>query len=142
MEKQSFAFYISILRKDFVRFCSIELQNLDLTYNQLFILLFINKKEKVTQIEICKFLKLDKSQLNRTLNKLIEKKFIISLKSETDKRKTIIQLTTLGKEIVAKSKKMFHDWDNEILNDLNKEDQKELMNLMEKLVKKISEENK
>ena len=141
MESKSFAFLISLLRKNFVKFCTEELQKLDLTYNQLFILLYINKKEEATQIEISKFLKLDKSQLNRTLNKLNEKLLIESEKSKSDKRKIIIKLTTSGIDTVNKSKDLFYKWDNIILNNLTEDEKKQVTSLIGKIVKNISEVN-
>lgn len=138
----SFAVLISLLRKNFVKFSTGELQKIDITYNQLFILLYINKQKEVTQIEISNFLKLDKSQLNRTLNILKEKDLILLEKSNQDKRKTIIKLTQNGNNIVNKSKGLFYEWDDIALKNLSEDERKGIIFIIKKIVKNISEVDK
>lgn len=43
----SFAFYISVLRKKFTQYCSGRLAEMNVTYGQLFILIFVGKKGKM-----------------------------------------------------------------------------------------------
>jgi DNA-binding MarR family transcriptional regulator len=48
----------------------------NLTTSQLSVLFVLSKKPKATQTELCKILLLDKSSLNRNLNRLFEKELI------------------------------------------------------------------
>ena len=90
---ESFAFYVSVLRKYFTQYCTEKLAEINVTYGQLFILIFVGKKETCSPKEISLALKLDAGHLNRTLSKLIENGLLKQKKSTKDKRANIISLT-------------------------------------------------
>lgn len=141
MHIESFAFYISILRKYFVSYCSEKINELGITYGQLFVLIYINKKNECSPKEITEHLKLDASQLNRTLAKLIEKNLIVQRKSDNDKRINIVNLTDNGRQLVEESHKLFYTWDKKVLSQIDDDIRQELMDLMKKLVFKLNEQN-
>ncbi|HIX29125.1 MAG TPA: MarR family transcriptional regulator [Candidatus Blautia stercoravium] len=141
MNKESFAFYIAILRKYFVSYCTEKISDLGVTYSQLFVLIYISKKKECSSKEIVEYLKLDAGQLNRTLAKLLEKDLIIQRKNSNDRRFNILSLTKNGIKIVEESHKLFYSWDEQVLSDLDDDSRQELMNLMKKLVFNLNEKN-
>lgn len=138
---ESFAFYISVLRKYFLEYCTEKLSEFDITYGQLFVLIYISKTTQCSPKEIIEYLKLDAGHLNRILGKLIEKDFIEQRKSEEDKRVKIVTLTENGKNIVDKSRQFFYEWDREVLVELDDISHQELMELMKKIIFRLSEKN-
>ena len=90
---ESFAFYVSVLRKYFTQYCTEKLAEINVTYGQLFILIFVGKKETCSPKEISLALKLDAGHLNRTLSKLIENGLLKQKESTKDKQANIISLT-------------------------------------------------
>lgn len=139
MHIESFAFYISVLRKHFVTYCSEKFVEQGVTYGQLFILIYIGKKKECSPKEISEFLKLDAGQLNRTLSKLVENGFVIQRKNSNDRRANIVSLTAKGKNVYETSHNIFYEWDKMILSQINDSSSQELMDLMKKMVCKLNE---
>lgn len=130
---KSFAFYISVLRKQFTTYCLEKLSEIDVTYGQLYIIIFVGKKKKCSPKDISLALKLDAGYLNRTLSKLIENNLIIQQKNNHDKRSNIVSLTTKGNEVFELSHSLFQEWDNTILSSLSDNEKQNLMELMKKI---------
>lgn len=134
MHTESFAFYIAMLRKHFVAYCTEKLAELEVTYGQLFILIYIGKKKECSPKEISEYLRLDAGQLNRTLAKLTEKKLIDQRKNSSDKRANIVNLTEQGDRIVEESRNLFYTWDDTILSGMEEDRRQKLMESMKMLI--------
>ena len=130
---ESFAFYVTVLRKLFTQFCTEKLAEINVTYGQLFILIFVGKKETCSPKEISLALKLDAGHLNRTLSKLTENGLLKQKKNEKDKRANIIGLTPKGQKAFEMSHDLFYEWDKVILNPLSDNEKQNLMELMKKI---------
>lgn len=139
MQTESFAFYIAVLRKYFVSYCAERMNEFGVTYGQLFVLISVNKKGECSPKEITEYLKLDAGQLNRTLGKLKDRHLIEQRKNSNDKRSNIVKLTEDGRKIVEQSQKLFQEWDEQVLSQMDETNRQELMELMKKLVFKLSE---
>lgn len=133
MLTDSFAFYISVLRKHFTSYCTEKLSEMGITYGQLYILIYTGKKQECSPKEISASLKLDAGHLNRTLTKLAENQLIIQEKNPNDKRANIVKLTKKGQEVFNHCRNLFQDWDKLILTSLKPEEQQQLMELMKKI---------
>ena len=131
--EESFAGYISFLRRQFVQYCSEKLAELGVTYGQLFVVIFVGKRENCAPKEVTQALKLDAGQLNRMIVKLIEQGILVQRKNEQDKRANIVSLTPKGKEVFQRSKELFGEWDQEVLTSLSKEERETLLALMRKI---------
>ena len=130
---ETFAFYISVLRKEFTKYCSETLSELNVTYGQLFILIFVGKKEKCSPKTLSTILKLDAGQLNRTILTLTKNGFLIQEKNQQDRRANILSLTDKGKQVFEMSHNLIYQWDEGALAPLSAAERQELL----KLVKKI-----
>ena len=130
---ESFAFYISILRKQFTAYCSEKLSEMDVTYGQLYIIIYVGKKKECSPKDISLSLNLDPGHLNRTLSKLIENDLIIQKKNDHDKRSNVVSLTDKGKEVFEISHNLFQEWDKIILSSLEDSDRQKLMELIKKI---------
>jgi DNA-binding MarR family transcriptional regulator len=141
MKNELFAFYIVVLRKYFVSYCTEKISNFGVTYSQLFVLIYISKKNECFSKEIVEYLKIDAGQLNRILSKLLEKDLIIQRKNSNDRRFNILSLTPNGTKIVEESHKLFYSWDTQVLSDLDDNSREELMDLMKNLILKLNEKD-
>ena len=133
MQIYSFEFYISVLRKSFVSYCSEKLSEVGLTYGQLYIIIYIGRRRECSPKEISTFLKLDAGHINRTLSKLIENGFIIQKKNPNDKRANIVNLTEKGEDVFKMSYNLFKDWDDEVLSLLGDNEKEKLMDVMKEI---------
>lgn len=138
LHKESLAFYIAVLRKYFISYCSDRVAQLGVTNGQLFILIYISKKKKCAPKEISSYLRFDAGQLNRTLSKLIEKNLIIQKKNENDRRANVLELTEQGKKVVESSRDLFYEWDEQILSHLTIEQRQQLLDQLHNLVHQTS----
>lgn len=130
---ETFAFTISTLRKQFTKYCNDRLNELGISYGQLYIIIFIGKRKTCSPSDISTGLKLDAGHLNRTLNKLIENEFIIQTKNPNDGRSKILNLTDKGEHVFHVSKELFVQWDKEVLSALTEEEKVTLMQLLNKI---------
>lgn len=130
---ESFAFYISILRKQFTAYCSEKLSEMNVTYGQLYIIIYVGKKKECSPKDISLSLNLDAGHLNRTLSKLIENDLIIQKKNDHDKRSNVVSLTDKGKEVFEISHNLFQEWDKIALSSLEDSDRQKLMELIKKI---------
>lgn len=103
------------------------------TYGQLYIIIYIGKKNECTPKDISLSLKLDAGHLNRTLSKLIENDMVIQKKNDNDKRSNIVSLTQKGKQVFEMSYNLFQEWDKLILSSLDESDRQTLMDFMKKI---------
>lgn len=130
----SFALYVSFLKKQFSQYCSKRLMEKGVTFGQLFIIIFVGKKGSCTPKEISQGLNLDAGHLNRTINKLVENNILIQEKNKNDKRSNIITLSDRGKEVLEMSYTLFYEWDNILLNSLETSEREILLKIMRKIV--------
>lgn len=129
----SFAFYVSVLRKHFNAYCMERLSEMGITYGQLYILIYIGKKQECSPKEISASLKLDAGHLNRTLAKMAESQLVIQEKNPDDKRANIVTLTEKGREIFSLSHSLFQDWDKQILAPFEDSEKQQLLRLLNKI---------
>lgn len=128
----SFAFYISVLRKNFTQYCSDRLAEMNVTYGQLFILIFVGKKGTCSPKEISISLGLDPGHLNRTISKLEEHGLLLQKKNEQDRRAKILTLTDKGRQVFEMSHDLFYQWDEIVLEALSDAERLELLRLLKK----------
>lgn len=142
----SFAFCVSVLRKRFAAFCTDRLSQMDVTYGQLYIILFLGKRECCSPKDISTALHLDAGHLNRTLAKMATENLIVQTKSTVDKRATVVQLTEHGQKVYENSRNLFQEWDATTLEMLTEEEKKTLLQLLRKVVfykkEETNQENK
>ncbi|WP_206214380.1 MULTISPECIES: bilirubin utilization transcriptional regulator BilQ [unclassified Adlercreutzia] len=138
MEHTSFAFYIALLRKHFVSYCTERMRDLGITYGQLFVLIYISKNNNCSSTEIAEYLTLDAGQLHRIMAKLIDKELVTQRKNSDDRRFNVLSLTKRGMNVVEESRDLFHSWDELVLSDIDDDSRRELLDLMKNLVLKTN----
>ena len=74
----------------------------DMSLNEMFICSYIYRFGKASFKQLIEKTNLLKSQMNRQINDLIEKGFVIKNTDDKDKRKIILEMTEKGKEVYLK----------------------------------------
>ena len=74
----------------------------DMSLNEMFICSYIYRFNKASFKQLIEKTNLLKSQMNRQINDLIEKGFVIKNTDDKDKRKIILEMTEKGKEVYLK----------------------------------------
>lgn len=117
----------------------------DLPYNESLIynLLYRNQQKNpekpLTATDLCKSTKILKSQMNRILNSMEQKKMIVRERSTTDKRQVLVRLEQEQIEIYQKQHEKILDIVDEIINKMGKEKARQTIEIFN-LVSDIAEE--
>lgn len=133
--QNTLSYFTNILNKEFSEFCNEKLQELDLSKGLLYFILYIGKHPDCSPGNLSQDLHFDSGHTTRSIDKLVKSGFVIRNKSENDKRAYILQLTEKGQQAFISSYSLFSQWDEKIFENISKEDRKELILLMKKIVK-------
>ncbi len=101
-------------------------------------ILYDSKKE-ITPKDIEDELCISSARTARVLNQLQEKELISRIKSEIDKRKTIVVLTEKGKELAIKHRNMFISYMDKLLNNISDEERIMFLIIVEKMANNLKE---
>ena len=135
MQPSSLAYFVNVLRKEFVEYCNKRLQALGLMEGQLYFILYVGKHPGCTQKELAQALRMDTGHTTRTLVKLKQNGFLEKEMHQKDKRSHIIRLTEKGKSAFRVSHELLTEWDAEVLQPLNSEERRQLMSLMRRFAR-------
>lgn len=130
---QSLAYFVTILRKNFMEYCNEKLQELGLSQGLLFFIIYVGKHPGCTPKELTKSLNMDMGYSARTLAKLVDGGFLLQSVNPRDHRSHSLTLTTAGEKAFLVSYELFSQWDDEIMCRLSGEEQNQLMELLLRL---------
>ena len=134
--KDSLAYCISSLRKDFEEFCEDELRKLELSKGLLYFILYVGKHPGSTPGACAAALRLDTGHTTRCLEKLEKAGFLTRSRNAEDKRAVELQLTEKGNAAFERSYRLFDEWDAIVLKDLSDDERKVLLSVIQKIVSK------
>lgn len=95
---------------------------LDLTVDQWLILNMLRQSPGASQHDIAEKVFKDNASVTRMLDLLQDKKYIKRNSSKTDRRKTIISLTVVGKKLIQTAGTVVKRYRREALEDINEKD--------------------
>lgn len=97
------------------------IENSPLTTHQMYIMKTIRKSTKTNLTSLCQDLRLSKSSLSITINRLVEMGYVSRKENAVDRRNVDIVLTAKGEEIlditIKKSKEVFHRFTSALSED-------------------------
>ena len=118
----------------------------NLTSSQMDILVFIANEEKekkeINQVDIEKHFTLTNPTVTGLLNRLQEKNFIKRVPSKKDARFNSIVLTKYGKNFMKDCYEDLLNFEKVLVGNLDNTERKELIRLLDKVLKSIHEEDK
>lgn len=118
----------------------------NITSSQMDILVFIANEEKckkeINQVDIERHFSLTNPTVTGLLNRLQEKKFIKRVPSKKDARFNSIVLTKNGKKFIFDCDEEIMNFEKVFAHNLEENEKKELIRLLEKVLKSIYEEDK
>jgi DNA-binding MarR family transcriptional regulator len=89
----------------------------------------------VSQEDMAKKLRIDKSTAARAVKKLINEDYIIKERDLSDKRKYKVFLTEKAKKIKPKIIRIVSEWSDALLSDFTDEERKILIKFLKKIIK-------
>ena len=135
MEPSTVSSCILTLHKGFAAYTTQRLQELGLSFGLMYFVIYVGKHPGCTPSELTKELRLDWGHSQRSLNKLAEDGFLTREKSG---RSYHLDLTEKGQTAFAVCHQVFYDWDAQNLTGLTADEQRQLLNLLQKAARKGS----
>lgn len=133
---QTFAYYLSVLYKDFYAYAGARLHPLGVKNGLVFFVIYVGKHPGCTPAELTKTLRVDWGYSQRCITKLVEDGLITKEKAG---RSYQLNLTKRGEEAFQVSHQLFYDWDGQKLCSLTEEERNTLLAHLNKIVRKEDE---
>lgn len=117
------------------------LQKYNLTAAQLDVLIYLksNGEKEIHQRQIEKWFQLKNPTVTGLLNRLEEKHFIVRKTNPEDRRYRVIELTEKGEQLLGQLWEEACNLENRMYSNLSEEEQKVLMDLLERILNSLSE---
>ena len=130
--KETLAFHISALYREFLAYTTEELKSLGLSFGQIPLIIYTGKHPGCTQADLTRALRLDWGYSQRSIAKLVSTGF---LKKELDEKCSCncLTLTESGIHAFESCHKVFYDWDRRKTVGLTEEETTTLLTLLSKL---------
>ncbi|NLG89532.1 MAG: MarR family transcriptional regulator [Clostridiaceae bacterium] len=142
-EKQDFARnivrYISRLERQRRHYLDEHLRSYKLQGSMFLIILFLDRNPGASQDNLCEYLLIDKSGVTRKCSRLESLGYIKREQSPDDKRQNSLFLTEDGKKLLPVIRELLSNWREIVTKDMDENDQKELMRLLELMEKNALE---
>lgn len=130
--KDSLAFQIVVLYRDFVSYTTKELKTLGLNFGQMPLILYMGKHQGCVQADLTKALKLDWGYSQRSIAKLVDAGFMTKEYNE-EKSCNCLNLTERGKHAFDICHSVFYAWDDGKMQAFSTEDKATVLELLKKI---------
>ena len=130
---QTFAYYLSVLYKDFYAYAGARLHPLGVNNGLVFFVIYVGKHPGCTPSELTKTLHVDWGYSQRSITRLVEDGFLIR---EKVGRAYHLTLSSKGQQAFSISHQVFFDWDQESLSSLSPSERDQLFSLLAKISSK------
>ncbi|MDL1160077.1 MarR family transcriptional regulator [Yersinia pestis] len=118
------------LYRPFVNELNRKLEDYNLYYAQWSIMYYLDVYQSMTLVELSKMLYVEKPTVTRTVNALIKLDYVEQIPVR-DKREKRIQLSKTGVGVVQQVRKVFDQYEQEIMEGVSTEDQATVIRVME-----------
>lgn len=129
--------YLSDLNRDFIKHIDLKLQEYQLTLNMWRCMMAIQKNKECNLKDIAELLDVDRAIITRNIKKLETLKYIIKEKGSNDNRFFDLYVTEEGVSILNSINEYQDKWYEKVMKDFNKQESKDLIDLLKKLCNNI-----
>lgn len=128
-----FPYQFSVLAQQMTEFVAQIYEEFGLTKMEWRVLATIGYHCEISARDICKFTHLDKMQVSRSINKLIQSDILLQKISSEDRRKNMLSLTTKGNDLYQEIIPLVKTQEQRLLEGLSTEECEQLKLLTVKL---------
>ncbi len=130
--KETLAFQIVALYRDFLTYTTNELKKLGLNFGQIPLILYVGKHPDCMQADLTKALNLDWGYSQRSIAKLVDTGFMTKAYKEK-KSCNCLHLTENGKQAFDVCHSVFNAWDKIKLQDFSEEEKANILTLLKQI---------
>jgi DNA-binding MarR family transcriptional regulator len=139
--KESVGKWISTIYRQIRIFLDKELKPYNISSSQMLVLNAIYRNEGIHQEAISKLLNLDKANITRAINRLIDEDLVSREIDSNDKRAYLLHLTKKGKKLEPEIVKILKRTTSTLLKGFTAEERTIILNLLQKMYSNILETN-
>lgn len=132
-----FPYQFSVLAQQMTEFVAQIYEEFGLSKMEWRVLATIGYHCEISARDICKFTHLDKMQVSRAINKLIQSELLLQQVSVDDRRKTMLSLTTKGNELYQEIIPLVKTQEQRLLEGLTEQECEQLKVLTVKLSEQL-----
>ncbi|EGG36799.1 MarR family winged helix-turn-helix transcriptional regulator [Paenibacillus sp. HGF5] len=118
------------LYRPFVNELNRKLEDYNLYYAQWSIMYYLDLYQSMTLVELSRMLYVEKPTVTRTVNALIKLEYVEQIPVR-DKREKRIQLSKAGADVFLQIRKIFDQYEQEVMEGVSEEDQNAVIRVME-----------
>ena len=131
--KETLAFQIIILYREFLAYTTKKLKALGLSFGQMPFVIYVGKHPECTQADLTKALELDWGYSQRSITKLVNSGFM-NKEHKKDSNCYYLTLTENGKQVFDECHKVFQQWDQQKMKNIPKNTKNKLIELLKQIV--------
>ena len=131
--KETLAFQIVILYREFLAYTTKELKALGLNFGQMPLVVYAGKYPGCTQADLTKALRLDWGYSQRSISKLVDSGFMTKEQKE-GAGCYYLNLTDKGNQAFDECHKVFREWDQIKMKNFSDSEKREMIELLKKIV--------
>ena len=128
--RETMAFQIIILYRQFLAYTKQELKKLGLSFGLMPLVIYVGKHPNCTQAELTKALRLDWGYSQRSVTRLTDAGFMTK---ECREEGNCLALTERGKQAFDVSHRVFEEWDERRMKDLTDHEKSTVTGLLKKI---------
>ncbi|MEW9122735.1 MAG: MarR family winged helix-turn-helix transcriptional regulator [Thermotaleaceae bacterium] len=133
--------FVSILYRQSQVYFNHALKEFDITSAEYALLLYLYKKDEISQEDLSAYLYIDKAAIARAVKSLEQKGYVTRYKDEADKRFNRVCLSDKAKGLENEIKEKVWSWSEFLTEDLDEETVDEVLSVLKKMVNKVAGTN-
>lgn len=114
-----------------------EVLHMDICLPEIFVLKELSSKEEPTMSELGRSISMDPSTLTRTVDKLVEKEFVVRKPDPEDRRVVRVTITAEGRKIINRFEVQRKKHIESILRQMTSQERKDLLKIFKTLHSRI-----
>jgi len=130
--------FVSFLYRYNQMYLDKELRPYNIGPGQFYLLMPLFKKDGVNQESLVQSINLDKANVTRAVQKLVEEGYVFRQRNDDDRRSYRIFLTDKGRAIEPGLKKIASEWENILLSNFDSDQRQTIVNSFEDMIKNVS----
>jgi DNA-binding MarR family transcriptional regulator len=114
-----------------------EALHMDISFPELFVLKQLSSNEEPSMSELGRSISMDLSTLTRTVDKLVEKEFVVRKPDPKDRRMVRVAITGEGRKIISRFEDQRKKHIESILRQMTSKERRDLLNIFKTLHARI-----
>ena len=134
--------YFNQIRRVYANELNLKFTNENFSPNEISILILLSNNPSInTSSQLCTILGVSKGLISRSIDALVEKGYIICAKDDADKRIQQLSFSPQAAPVIQKLNEEVTKMNNEVLQDISKEELQQVEATMTKILTRFKERN-